>query len=71
MLWVCAAVTASGETSAQDATRPTRQPNAPALSAKLNAYLASAAMTLDPRPRAVLRRIPDRPRFPTPIASTS
>jgi hypothetical protein len=61
-LWVCVAVIAPGETGAQEAGRPAIAPNPLALTAKLDAYLASAAGTLDPRAREVLRRIPNRSR---------
>jgi hypothetical protein len=62
MLWVCVAVTAPRETRGQDAGRPAIAPIPGALTAKLEAYFASAARTLDPRARAALSRIPDRSR---------
>lgn len=61
-VWVCVALTAPGETRGQEAGRPTITLSLPALSTKLDGYIASAARSLDPRARAVLKRIPDRSR---------
>ena len=50
VLWLCVAFTAPAEARGQ------------ALTTKLDAYIASAAGTLDPRARAVLGKIPSRSR---------
>jgi hypothetical protein len=53
--WVCVSLWVPG--------RPPAPPAAPAeLAAKLDRYVAGAASTLDPRPRALLGRIRDRHR---------
>jgi hypothetical protein len=45
-----------------DTTRVVIPAETPALRSKLNAYMEAAAGMLDPRPRSVLKQIPDRER---------
>jgi hypothetical protein len=65
-LWVCGVLLAPGGLPAQAAAGPRNEPGLPAgsanLTGKLHAYFTSAARTLDPRPQAALRSIPNRAR---------
>jgi hypothetical protein len=66
LVWACASLLAPAGRPAQAAAGPHIVPDLPAesanLAAKVDRYFAAIAVTLDARPREVLRRIPNRQR---------